>query len=83
MIPYGPSPSLEGKLTEEDFPKEKSVTVVTQDGSTIRLRDAFYHREGDWIVVYTRQSGIFSFKLTAVYTVKGLARTVEDRFAIL
>lgn len=80
---YGPKPALLEELTDKDFPAEKSVTVTLQDGSIIRLREAFYHREGNWIAVYTKQSGAFMFRLTTITTIKGLVRTEDDKFAFL
>ena len=83
MSHYGPKPSLLGRLKEEDFPQESTVTVTTQDGSHCRFRRAFYHREDDWIAVYTFESGAFMFRLSKIVTIKGAVRTVDDKFAFL
>jgi len=82
MTAYGPIPQLVGKLTVTDFP-DASVVVVTQDGSTCRFRSAFYHREGDWIAVYTEHSCYHMFLLSSISSIKGMVREENDRFALL
>lgn len=75
-----PKPELEGSLTVKDFPHEASVTVVLSDGSTCRFRNAFYHREGEWVVVYTEHVGYHPFRFNTISAIKGHVRTVEDKY---
>lgn len=80
MSHYGPTPKLTGQLTAADFPVEGSVTVVLQDGSTCRFRNAFYHREGDWVAVYTEHAGYHMFSFVTVSAIKGHVRVPDDRY---
>ena len=80
---YGPEPSLVGKLSCTDFPNEGSVTVKLSDGSIGRFKNAFYHREGAWIAVYSEHAGYYMFKLSCIDSIMGHVRTDDDRFALL
>lgn len=70
------------KLKTSDFPDE-SVTVVLDDGSTFRIRNAFFHHEGDWIAVYSSTAGYHLFPLAKISSVKGNVYEENDRFAYL
>lgn len=83
MIDYGPAPRLDGKLTPKDYPKDVSVTITLQDGSTCRFQNSFYHREGDWIAVYSEQVGCYMFNLSVLSSIKGPSREIGDRYALL
>lgn len=71
---YFPEPKLLGVVRAEDFPKDASVTVSLVDGSVCRFRNAFYHREDDWFVVYSERGGYHAFRLATILTIKGNVR---------
>lgn len=73
MSHYGPKPELLGRLTAEDFPQQP-VHVTFADNSIVRLRYAFYRREGEWLAVYSEHCGYHMFPMASVETVKGMVR---------
>ena len=79
---YGPQPLLLSSLAPEDFP-ETMVSIVLQDGSTCRFRNAFYHREADWIAVYSEHGSYHMFLLTSIASIRGAVREDDDKFAFL
>ena len=81
MTQFSPRPKLLGELKAADFP-ETTVTVVCQDGSTCRFRSAFYHKEEEWIAVYTEHSGYHMFHLSTISSIRGAVREDNDRFAL-
>ena len=75
MSYHGPKPGLDN-LTVVDFPQQP-VHVTFADNSIVRLRNAFYRREGEWLAVYSEHCGYHMFPMPSVETVKGMARVTE------
>ena len=76
-------PILLGRLSAKDFPQDSSVTIELFEGSVCRFRNAFYHHEGKWIVIYSEHAGYHMFLRTALGSIKGLVREESDHFARL
>lgn len=72
MKNYGPLPKLD-RLKESDFP-DTSIHIRFQDEGTVRIRNAFYQREGERVVVYSKSCGYHSFHLSCIETIRGAIR---------